>query len=300
MMRAALRARARQQPPTPLARDRRVSTLILLRHGQSVWNGSDARFTGWCDVPLTVRGRVEAVGAGQLLRSRGFPARRVDVAFTSDEPRGDRTETSLRRRGAAAMARRWRVAFAVTRARTRRPGRGSRVGRGRDRSRVGRGRAPPRVAGRSSSARTRRASWRWRRWRATSRRRGTRSAFGETCGSTNDTTASLRVGNQPSRCLQHVCSTCAAWSGRVAKRVAAASFSPRRRGAGVFLNMLPRRRSARGVATPPTTPPRRRRRRAAAQAASRAGSSRTRSSSRASGRICCCRGGGRCTRRRRR
>mmetsp|Transcript_29070 Transcript_29070/g.89899 ORF Transcript_29070/g.89899 Transcript_29070/m.89899 type:complete len:382 (+) Transcript_29070:247-1392(+) len=91
MMRAALRARARQQPPTPLARDRRVSTLILLRHGQSVWNGSDARFTGWCDVPLTVRGRVEAVGAGQLLRSRGFPARRVDVAFTSELQRAHET-----------------------------------------------------------------------------------------------------------------------------------------------------------------------------------------------------------------
>mmetsp|Transcript_64344 Transcript_64344/g.120663 ORF Transcript_64344/g.120663 Transcript_64344/m.120663 type:complete len:405 (+) Transcript_64344:108-1322(+) len=62
---------------------RGVSTLILLRHGQSVWNGKDARFTGWCDVPLTVRGRVEAVAAGQLLRARGFTARKIDFAFTS-------------------------------------------------------------------------------------------------------------------------------------------------------------------------------------------------------------------------
>lgn len=61
-----------------------ISTLILLRHGQSVWNGSEARFTGWCDVPLTVKGRVEAVAAGQLLRSRGFRASKVDVAFTSE------------------------------------------------------------------------------------------------------------------------------------------------------------------------------------------------------------------------
>ena len=61
-----------------------VSTLILLRHGQSVWNGPDARFTGWCDVPLTVKGRVEAVSVGQLLRSRGFRAADVDVAFTSE------------------------------------------------------------------------------------------------------------------------------------------------------------------------------------------------------------------------
>ena len=37
----------------------------------------------WCDVPLTVRGRVQAVAAGQLLRARGFKASKVDVAFTS-------------------------------------------------------------------------------------------------------------------------------------------------------------------------------------------------------------------------
>ena len=41
-----------------------IATLILLRHGQSEWNGPEARFTGWCDVPLTVKGRVEAVSVG--------------------------------------------------------------------------------------------------------------------------------------------------------------------------------------------------------------------------------------------
>lgn len=73
---------------------RSVSTLILLRHGQSVWNGHEghgARFTGWADVPLTVRGRVEAVAAGQLLRQRGFTAGRVDVAFTSELERAHET-----------------------------------------------------------------------------------------------------------------------------------------------------------------------------------------------------------------
>ena len=68
-----------------------VATLILLRHGQSIWNGADARFTGWTDVPLTVKGRVEAVAAGQLLRSRGFRAENVDVAFTSDLQRAHET-----------------------------------------------------------------------------------------------------------------------------------------------------------------------------------------------------------------
>ena len=68
-----------------------TSTLVLLRHGQSTWNGHDARFTGWCDVPLTVKGRVEAVAAGQLLRSRGFRAAKVDVAFTSELQRAHET-----------------------------------------------------------------------------------------------------------------------------------------------------------------------------------------------------------------
>mmetsp|Transcript_21060 Transcript_21060/g.20246 ORF Transcript_21060/g.20246 Transcript_21060/m.20246 type:complete len:389 (-) Transcript_21060:132-1298(-) len=74
-----------------LREKRKITTLILLRHGQSVWNGREARFTGWSDVPLTVKGRVEAVAAGQLLRSRGFKAERVDVAFTSNLQRAYET-----------------------------------------------------------------------------------------------------------------------------------------------------------------------------------------------------------------
>jgi 2,3-bisphosphoglycerate-dependent phosphoglycerate mutase len=41
-------------------------TLVLLRHGESTWNAS-GQFTGWVDVPLTDRGRDEAVRGGQLL-----------------------------------------------------------------------------------------------------------------------------------------------------------------------------------------------------------------------------------------
>lgn len=70
---------------------RKACSLILLRHGQSTWNKPNPRFTGWTDVPLTVKGRVEAVGAGQLLRSRGFDAARVDVAFTSELQRAHET-----------------------------------------------------------------------------------------------------------------------------------------------------------------------------------------------------------------
>lgn len=86
-----------RRPSQPRLQDlvhqhRCASTLILLRHGQSIWNGPEnRRFTGWSDVPLTVRGRVEAVAAGQLLRSRGYKALNVDVAFTSQLQRAHET-----------------------------------------------------------------------------------------------------------------------------------------------------------------------------------------------------------------
>ncbi|KAG7356996.1 phosphoglyceromutase [Nitzschia inconspicua] len=87
----AIRPSVRQVIISPQYCRRSVSTLILLRHGQSQWNGPKARFTGWCDVPLTVRGRVEAVAAGQLMRSRGFKASKVCVAFTSELQRSHET-----------------------------------------------------------------------------------------------------------------------------------------------------------------------------------------------------------------
>jgi 2,3-bisphosphoglycerate-dependent phosphoglycerate mutase len=51
--------------------------LVLVRHGQSLWNLED-RFTGWVDVPLTAKGREEARQAGLKLASTKF-----DVAYTS-------------------------------------------------------------------------------------------------------------------------------------------------------------------------------------------------------------------------
>mmetsp|Transcript_23194 Transcript_23194/g.69750 ORF Transcript_23194/g.69750 Transcript_23194/m.69750 type:complete len:403 (+) Transcript_23194:226-1434(+) len=66
------------------ARSRRdVSTLILLRHGQSIWNGTTATFTGWVDVPLTERGRSQAREAGELLLERGF-GDKITKVFTSE------------------------------------------------------------------------------------------------------------------------------------------------------------------------------------------------------------------------
>jgi 2,3-bisphosphoglycerate-dependent phosphoglycerate mutase len=44
-----------------------MRTLVLLRHGESVWN-SEGLFTGWVDVGLSGKGRQEAGRAGELLR----------------------------------------------------------------------------------------------------------------------------------------------------------------------------------------------------------------------------------------
>ena len=56
-----------------------MKTLVLLRHGQSVWNKSN-RFTGWVDVGLSEQGVEEANAAAQLLKEGGFT---FDVAYTS-------------------------------------------------------------------------------------------------------------------------------------------------------------------------------------------------------------------------
>src|SRR5262245_382749 len=64
-----------------------MKKLVLLRHGESVWN-KENRFTGWTDVDLSERGREEAQRAGQLLKENGF---NFEVAFTSVLKRAIRT-----------------------------------------------------------------------------------------------------------------------------------------------------------------------------------------------------------------
>ncbi|MEW6323860.1 MAG: 2,3-diphosphoglycerate-dependent phosphoglycerate mutase [Nitrospirota bacterium] len=56
-----------------------MKKLVLLRHGESVWN-QENRFTGWVDVGLSERGRQEAAEAARLMRQEGY---RFDLAFTS-------------------------------------------------------------------------------------------------------------------------------------------------------------------------------------------------------------------------
>jgi 2,3-bisphosphoglycerate-dependent phosphoglycerate mutase len=64
-----------------------VPTLVLLRHGQSVWN-LDNRFTGWFDCDLSEEGEKEARAAGTLLAEERVG---VDIAHTSLLTRAIRT-----------------------------------------------------------------------------------------------------------------------------------------------------------------------------------------------------------------
>jgi len=62
-----------------------MGTLVLIRHGQSIWNAEN-RFTGWVDVGLSERGIEEAKDAGRLLQDVQF-----DVVFASGLIRAQRT-----------------------------------------------------------------------------------------------------------------------------------------------------------------------------------------------------------------
>ena len=56
-----------------------MNRLILIRHGQSLWNAEN-RFTGWVDSPLSERGIQEAIKAGKLIKEFNID---VEEAFTS-------------------------------------------------------------------------------------------------------------------------------------------------------------------------------------------------------------------------
>ena len=64
-----------------------MKRLVLLRHGESVWNLTN-RFTGWTDVDLSENGKAEARKAGALLKKYEFS---FDRAYTSVLKRAVRT-----------------------------------------------------------------------------------------------------------------------------------------------------------------------------------------------------------------
>ena len=64
-----------------------MTTLVLLRHGQSQWNLED-RFTGWVDVDLSPQGEIEARRSGELISEAGLE---FDMVFASVLIRAIRT-----------------------------------------------------------------------------------------------------------------------------------------------------------------------------------------------------------------
>lgn len=77
-----------------------MATLVLMRHGQSVWNKQNL-FTGFKDVDLTEEGIQEAINAGHELKEKGIE---FDVVFTSTLKRAiETTEIALRESGQADL-----------------------------------------------------------------------------------------------------------------------------------------------------------------------------------------------------
>ena len=64
-----------------------MSYLILVRHGQSIWN-LEKKFTGWVDVNLTEVGKLEAEKAGFLIKSKNI---KIDYYYSSLQLRANNT-----------------------------------------------------------------------------------------------------------------------------------------------------------------------------------------------------------------
>ena len=64
-----------------------MSYLILVRHGQSIWN-LENKFTGWVDVDLAENGKSEAKKAGELIKNQQI---KVDLYYSSFQLRAKNT-----------------------------------------------------------------------------------------------------------------------------------------------------------------------------------------------------------------
>ena len=64
-----------------------MSFLILVRHGQSIWN-LEKKFTGWVDVDLTEQGKLEAKKAGSLIKNKNI---KIDAYYSSIQLRANHT-----------------------------------------------------------------------------------------------------------------------------------------------------------------------------------------------------------------
>ena len=64
-----------------------MSFLILVRHGQSIWN-LEKKFTGWVDIDLTEDGKLEAEKAGFLIKKENI---KINYFYSSLQLRANHT-----------------------------------------------------------------------------------------------------------------------------------------------------------------------------------------------------------------
>ena len=64
-----------------------MSFLIIVRHGQSIWN-LENRFTGWVDIDLTEKGKLEAEKAGILIKKKNIE---INFYYSSLQLRANNT-----------------------------------------------------------------------------------------------------------------------------------------------------------------------------------------------------------------
>ena len=70
-----------------MSHSKKISTLVLVRHGQSQWNKENL-FTGWKDPDLTEKGIEEAINAGKKIKQTNI---NFHLHFTSKLKRAQRT-----------------------------------------------------------------------------------------------------------------------------------------------------------------------------------------------------------------
>ena len=64
-----------------------MNYLVLIRHGQSIWN-LEKRFTGWVDIDLTDNGKLEAEKAGSLIKKKDIS---INLYYSSLQLRANNT-----------------------------------------------------------------------------------------------------------------------------------------------------------------------------------------------------------------
>ena len=72
-------------------KDKQMNYLILVRHGQSIWN-LEKKFTGWVDVDLNENGKNEAKKAAKLIKEKDI---NIDLYYSSLQLRAKNTLTII-------------------------------------------------------------------------------------------------------------------------------------------------------------------------------------------------------------